>query len=188
MKVIQAPARLPRRGEGEIRSKGGRFEVIPVMFLAGGITGTENWQKQFIEMLGDVNVTIINPRREIYINSPKEAKRQIKWEFNAFEYVLGCSYHPSVSFWFPKSSICPIALFELGKMVMADEIRLYIGCEPGYARELDIQEQVRLARPEVEVDDSLDGLASRILCDLSLRKSTADIMSSPYYPKTGWWG
>jgi hypothetical protein len=159
------------------------------MFLAGGITGTENWQKQFIEMLGDVDVTILNPRREIYIESSKEAKRQIKWEFNAFEYVLGRSYRSSVLFWFPKSSICPIALFELGKMVVSD-VQLYIGCEPGYTRELDIREQVRLVRhgARVRIANSLSDLAKWVSCDLNLRKSTVDTMLSPTYPKPGWLG
>jgi len=40
-------------------SDGGKRSV----FLAGGITGCEDWQDEIVEMLKDTNFVLLNPRR-----------------------------------------------------------------------------------------------------------------------------
>lgn len=63
-------------------------------FLAGGITGCKDWQKQVIDYLENQpdtdNLVIFNPRRENFpINDPSAAEEQIKW--NSF-ICKGCRY------------------------------------------------------------------------------------------------
>ena len=52
-------------------------------------------------------------------------------------------------FWFPAETICPIALFELGGRLLVREQPLFVGTNPNYQRRLDVEVQLRLARPEV---------------------------------------
>ena len=65
------------------------------VFLAGGITGCEDWQLATIAEIDSLasnfpeiyeNLVILNPRRvEFQINDPNAATEQINWEFNMLE-------------------------------------------------------------------------------------------------------
>ena len=57
-----------------------------------------------------------------------------------------------VLFWFPKESLCPIALFELGKELESGS-RVVIGVHPEYSRRFDVITQVRCYDPEFPVYD-----------------------------------
>ena len=59
-----------------------------------------------------------------------------------------------VLFWFPKESLCPIALFELGKELESGS-RVVIGVHPEYSRRFDVITQVRCYDPEFPVYDEL---------------------------------
>lgn len=75
------------------------------LFLAGGITGCPDWQSKLIDLLKNEDVVILNPRRKDFpINDPKAIEKQIVWEYNHLKKAN------AISFWFPKESICPIAL------------------------------------------------------------------------------
>lgn len=59
-------------------------------FLAGGITGCINWQKEVIDYLENFDklsngqldrLVVFNPRREKFPDDPEAAKEQIEWEF-----------------------------------------------------------------------------------------------------------
>lgn len=117
------------------------------IFLAGGISNCEDWQMELTDYLSDLNVTIVNPRRVGDLaTTGEETKKQIEWEFN---YLRRCSV---VSFWFPKTSICPITLFELGRVLgtyIQDNITVIIGCDPEYTRLFDVQQQSGLEGCEV---------------------------------------
>jgi hypothetical protein len=63
-----------------------------------------------------------------------------------------------ILFWFLKPTMNPISLYELGRHAANKDKKLFVGVEPGYARELDVKEQLRLARPEVKVVSSLEDL------------------------------
>lgn len=151
MKLITAPNQLPMKDYGD-----------RTLFLAGGISGCGDWQRDIIEVLKKEDITILNPRREGTIDR-KDAKisgEQITWErwhlINAKE----------ILFWFPPSSVCPIALFELGGALerQTDAVRqnIYLGIHPSYDRKLDIEIQIKNISPHVKISKSLDHLALRV--------------------------
>jgi hypothetical protein len=128
----------------------------PVLFLAGGITGTPNWQKEIITYLQHRNVCILNPRRENFpIGLPEEAKAQILWEYKSLHRA------DIISFWFPKETLCPIVLYELGYWVTSDK-PIFIGIEKGYQREWDVIIQTSLERNNVKLSYSINSLANDI--------------------------
>jgi len=137
MDVITAPEKIP----GNVSR--------PTVFLAGGITNCPNWQREIIEMLKDVQGTILNPRRENFpVGDPNSAVEQITWEFNAIEM---CDIF---SIWFCAGpSDQPICMYELGRNLLKREDcpdQVLIGIEPGYKREMDVRIQADLAStPEV---------------------------------------
>jgi len=126
------------------------------LFIAGGITNCPNWQNELIKMLDKQDITILNPRRAFY-NENEEGieQNQIKWEFEHLE------KSNAVVFWFPKETLCPITLYELGKMSMVNK-PLFIGVHPEYKRKNDIIIQTGLIRPEVSIVYSLKSLAEQI--------------------------
>lgn len=127
------------------------------LFLAGGITGTPNWQQQAIELLGDLDgLALLNPRREDFpIEDPNAALDQIEWEYTHLEVA-----HARL-FWFPCETLCPIALFELGRWSSYD-LPLFVGTHPDYQRRLDVVIQLKLARPDVTVHSSVEDLCGAV--------------------------
>lgn len=135
------------------------------LFLAGGITGCPNWQNEFINKLSEAwtridpsQVVLFNPRRDDFnIKDRSATHEQIKWEYQK---LAEADAH---LFWFPKETLCPITLFELGKVLMWNK-PLFIGTEPGYGRSEDVFEQLQLVRPNKPVEKSLDMLVSQVYC------------------------
>ena len=81
----------------------------PAVFLAGGITGADNWQAQVAQSLRRLQATVLNPRRKQFPNdNSATGQQQIEWEHR---HLLLATL---VAFWFPPPTLCPIALFELG--------------------------------------------------------------------------
>ena len=97
-------------------------------------------------------VTIVNPRRYETASSDIDPLEQIRWEHRA----LAASR--IVSFWFPATSVCPITLFELGKQTLRRDAGLIVGVDPDYPRRVDVEEQLRLERPDVRIVHTLDDL------------------------------
>jgi hypothetical protein len=131
----------------------------PSLFLAGGITGTGDWQQELIGLLsGDsLPLILLNPRRRNYPwHDPTAAEAQIVWEYRHLRRATG------VVFWFPAETLCPIALFELGGRVLVTEQPLFVGTDPDYARRQDVVIQLKLARPEVTVVSDLEALSRQI--------------------------
>ena len=128
------------------------------IFLAGGISGQPHWQKDIAEkLLKRSNLIVLNPRREEFpIDDPSETRRQIAWEFEHLKKA------DVILFWFPPATLCPIALFELGRWLKSDKV-LFIGMDPAYRRRRDIEIQVELARPDLQVFYSLRSLVEVIL-------------------------
>jgi hypothetical protein len=127
------------------------------VFLAGGISGCHNWQNEMVGKLSKFpNLTIINPRRETFdINDQEQTEFQIQWEY---EHLVMSDI---VSFWFPKETMCPITLYELG-WVSALNKKMVIGVDRNYQRREDVIIQTRLRRPEITVVDSIDDLVLEI--------------------------
>lgn len=135
------------------------------IFLAGGITGTSNWQKTAIEILSHTmqsfprEVVIFNPRREHWDLSDEETvEEQIMWEHN---YLMFSDAH---IFWFPPETLCPITLYEIGKVAQQGK-PLFVGCHPDYQRRKDVIIQMELVRRDVQVKDSLKST----LADIQMR-------------------
>src|SRR3954464_2254024 len=95
MRYIEAPAEWDGYG--------------PSVFLAGGITDCPDWQTEMVELLADTELNVLNPRRANFpIKDPGAAEAQISWEHR---YLRRAGM---ISFWFPKETLCPIVLYELG--------------------------------------------------------------------------
>jgi len=82
-------------------------------------------------------------------------EEQISWEQDHLKKAS------AVSFWFPKETLCPITLYELGKQSVLEK-PIFVGVHPGYQRRKDIETQTRLAKPDVKIVYSLEVLADQI--------------------------
>ena len=125
------------------------------LFLAGGITECPDWQSELVEILKNENITLLNPRRRNFPNTPDASEKQIIWEHEHLRKAT------AISFWFPKETLCPITLYELGTWSMTDK-PLFIGVNPDYQRRRDVEIQTKLARPEIKIVYYLEKLASQI--------------------------
>lgn len=122
------------------------------VFLAGGISNCPDWQGPAAEKISaETDLLVINPRRNGWNmdDDETESVKQITWEYvhlRFSEYTL---------FWFPKETVCPITLFELGS-ALERKTHVMIGVHPEYSRKLDIYTQVQLRDPKNVVVDDLN--------------------------------
>lgn len=144
MNYIEAPDQYDEQGERSL-------------FLAGSITGAEDWHTELIKMLEDQDITILNPRRKHFpIEDPTAAEAQIRWEHEH----LGKA--TAISFWFAKGTLSPITLYELGSWSRSEK-PMFIGVDPLYLRKADVEIQTKLARPDIKIVYSLEDLARQII-------------------------
>lgn len=133
------------------------------IFLAGGISGCENWQKHVAEKLSNLDyATVVNPRRDdwkVDKDEVKESARQIKWEF---EYIRKTT---DILFWFTDDTLQPISLYELGAALERNKCyqneigqRIFLGSDKNYKRVLDLKIQAKLVGYKWEIRDDLDTL------------------------------
>ena len=133
------------------------------LFVAGAITGAEDWQTDFAHDLRDTDLTLLNPRRETYnALAPDALREQIRWEHD------GLRNSSAISFWFPAGALCLISLYELGSWAhWRDENGqpkpLFVAAQPDYARHEDVIIQLELERPDLQVVGSLQALTAQIL-------------------------
>ncbi|MEZ6072053.1 MAG: nucleoside 2-deoxyribosyltransferase domain-containing protein [Pirellulales bacterium] len=129
----------------------------PAVFLAGGISDTGDWQATLVEQLRDTNLIVLNPRRRVFPTNDFDAGgQQIEWEWRYLERA------DLVAFWFPPQTLCPIALFELGASCSSHK-PLVVGSDPDYTRRFDLEVQLRLRRPEVELHASINAVAQTVV-------------------------
>lgn len=111
-------------------------------FLAGGITNCPDWQSEVVQALSPISdITVFSPRRKHFDADKIDPAEQIRWEIDAI------AQSQVVAFWFPETSVCPITLFELGRLICRYDKILIIGAHPKYARLLDLQIQTKILRP-----------------------------------------
>lgn len=137
LRYIEAPAHY----DGEAAS----------LFLGGGITGCPNWQRRAVLQLDAIDspAVVLNPRRESFPAGQVDATReQVAWEYEHLRLA------DVILFWFCAEAVQPIALYELGAHA-ARGTRLAVGTHPEYPRRLDVLEQLRHARPDMTVHDTL---------------------------------
>jgi hypothetical protein len=111
------------------------------VFLAGGISGCSNWQKEIVNHFKSYNLmTIINPRRKSFdISKKEETVKQICWEYNRLR-ESSC-----ILFWFTDETLQPIALYELGAALERALQPIIIGTDINYKRRDDILIQSKLS-------------------------------------------
>jgi hypothetical protein len=128
----------------------------PNVFLAGGITGCSNWQKEIAaDLCPDTKRslhdqcctstgnhawpgTLFNPRRENFpMHDPKAAEAQIRWEHERLW------KSDIIAIWFCKETLCPICLFELGSHLT----RLKLALHPLHFNGGDFQPRLTIAYP-----------------------------------------
>ncbi len=130
-----------------------RLALKNAIFLAGSITGAEDWQLRAKEKLLPY-FNVFNPRRSNYIWSETEEKAQIQWEHL---YIDLC---PEIVFYFSWETFAPITLFELGKVLRDTKIRphkkVYICIHPDYKRKNDVIIQTTLENPKISQDIRFD--------------------------------
>jgi hypothetical protein len=126
------------------------------LFLAGGITGCPDWQKDLVFLLQGMPLTLLNPRRALFpMDDPDTAWAQIEWEH------IHLSLATAITFWFPRETLCPITLYELGAWSMTKK-PLFVGVHPAYQRRQDVFIQTALARPDIQLVSTLVELAQEI--------------------------
>lgn len=144
MKYIESPeVYRPQDGDASI-------------FLAGGISGCLDWQQDMVRLLTDTHLVLLNPRRQDFpADNPAAAEAQIRWEVDHLRLAN------EVLFWFPSETLCPITLYELGSWAMTDKT-IYVGVHPDYQKRFDLEVQLKLVRPMLEIASSLEELAQQV--------------------------
>lgn len=125
----------------------------PTVFLAGGITGCRDWQADTPPLLPDGTVAF-NPRRPDWpIDDPAASAGQIAWEFDHLHRA------DAILVWFSHETIQPITLFELAAHAYTGR-RIAVGADPRYPRRTDVVLQLRHARPDITVRDTLQAVCA----------------------------
>lgn len=160
---------------------------VPAVFLAGGITGCPDWQGGMAKELVAKcpRLVVLNPRRDHFDVSDASAHdEQIQWEFDALRQAS------VVLFWFPRETLCPITLYELGAWSALHRqlgTKIVVGCHPDYARRRDVETQLRLAvGPDFVVHSSLGHVAEEVVqwWDAQVRRLT---LPEPLPETTAMW-
>lgn len=147
-KIIKAPEEL-------------KIEGISI-FLAGSIEQgkAENWQAVIENSLKDLDITILNPRRESWDSSwiqsinNSQFKEQVEWELLAQELtdIIGMYFSPDTK--------SPISLLELG--LFAKTGKLIVCCPEGFWRKGNVEVVCRWYG--IKLVDTLPEFISQIIC------------------------
>jgi hypothetical protein len=112
---------------------------MPSVFLAGSIEmgQAENWQAQVEHALQDLDILLLNPRREEWdaswvqsIGNP-QFREQVEWE------LAGLERASLVVMYFAPATQAPVTLLELG--LCARGGRLVVCCPEGYWRRGNVE-------------------------------------------------
>lgn len=147
-----------------------RLNIFDNLFLAGSITGAQDWQKEMAHKKYNVYNTdvrlidhfnVFNPRRANFdASDPSVEKEQITWEYHC---IHQCKY---ILFWFAPETLAPITLFELGSALNTHEHKnIFIGIDPEYKRKNDVIIQTSLRNKALadRIVFSKDELAEQVL-------------------------
>ena len=157
-RVLKPPAPLPLK------------DPTPSVFLAGSIDmgAAENWQVQVEHGLQDLEIVILNPRRDDWDSSWVQSfdnlpfRTQVEWELSGLELAS------VVAMYFAPSSKAPITLLELG--LCARSGKVVVCCPEGYWRRGNLEVVCRryavplvstLAELMAEVRNRLGGVTHR---------------------------
>jgi hypothetical protein len=130
------------------------------VFLAGSIEmgAAEDWQAVIARALADLDLVILNPRRDAWDASwPQDAdfgpfREQVEWELDAQERA------ELIVFYFAPDTRAPITLLELG--LAAGRKRAVVCCPDGYWRKGNVDIVCR--RHAIPMAADLDELIAHI--------------------------
>ena len=126
------------------------------LFLAGGISGCVDWQSVAVDLFRslETRVVLLDPRR-VVPPTAREARGQITWEFRNLRRA------DAILFWFPRETVCPIVLYELGAWAMTDK-SMFVGTDLAYSRRVDVGDDLgRIVRRAVQWIESAPKPARR---------------------------
>jgi hypothetical protein len=154
--ILKPPASLPPAGR------------TPSVFLAGSIEmgAAEEWQARLTHALKDLDVLVLNPRRDEWdaswvqsITDP-QFREQVEWE------LAGLERATVVAMYFAPATKAPVTLLELGLTARAGKV--VVCCPEGYWRRGNVE--VVCARYDLPLVASLDELAAEVRARLSRRE------------------
>jgi hypothetical protein len=148
-KVIKAPGSLTR-----IAAQGS------AVFLAGSIEmgKAEDWQTRLTKALEDIDVTILNPRRDDWDSSWKQTidnpqfSEQVNWELDAL------SLCDVIAMYFDPKTQSPISLLELG--IFAKTKKLVVFCPEGFWRKGNVD--IVCQKYHIDTVDSWEDFVSTV--------------------------
>lgn len=126
--------------------------LLPLVFLAGGITDCEDWQSTVTHSLLDRELpgTLLNPRQKNFrMGDPSVAEEHIRWERKALW------RSQIIAFWFAGGeSVQPIVMFAFGQhlaryCIDVNPIQMVIGIDPNYRRIEDVEVQTTIANEQL---------------------------------------
>lgn len=125
-RILKPPAPLVLAGQRSV-------------FLAGSIEmgGAEPWQTCVEAALADLDVVVLNPRRDEWDDSWVQSidhpafRGQVEWELDGLERA------DVVAMYFAPDTRAPVTLLELG--LTARSGRLVVGCPPGFWRRGNVE-------------------------------------------------
>ena len=126
-RVIKPPAPLSLAGN------------LPSVFLAGSIEmgAAEDWQADVERSLSDLDILILNPRRDSWDSSWVQSidnplfREQVEWE------LAGLERADVVAMYLAPATKAPVSLLELGLCARGN--RLVVCCPEGYWRRGNVQ-------------------------------------------------
>jgi hypothetical protein len=147
-RIVKPPARLPPNGP------------TPMVFLAGSIEmgSAEDWQSSLEQSLADLDVLILNPRRDEWDASWEQSisnplfREQVEWELTGLERAA------LVAMYFAPATKAPVTLLELGLCVRSG--RLVVACPTGFWRRGNVEIVCR--RYGVPLLESLPDLVAEV--------------------------
>jgi hypothetical protein len=137
------------------------------IFLAGSIEMglAEPWQPQVERALADLDVVVLNPRRDEWDDTWEQSihhvqfREQVEWELSAQEQA------DLIAMYFAPETRAPITLLELG--LFARSGKVIVCCPDGYWRKGNVE--IVCARYRVPLVSHLGGLIDQVRLDLSRR-------------------
>lgn len=147
-RVITSPAPLPHD------------HAHPRVFLAGSIDmgKATDWQAEFVKALGDLDVTILNPRRTDWNPAWKpEAtephfREQVEWELSALESA------DVIVLYLAPGTQSPVSLLEMG--LHARSGKLIVLCPPGFWRKGNVD--ITAERYGIRQVESMEALTAEV--------------------------
>lgn len=130
------------------------------IFLAGSIEmgSADNWQTKLVTALKDLDILILNPRRDDWDSSWKQTidnnqfKEQVEWELAALERA------ELIVMYFDPNTKSPISLLELG--LFARSGKLLVCCPEGFWRKGNVD--IVCKKYGIIQEDSIDNIITLI--------------------------